>query len=190
MNIKTLLQGAAAALVLAASPAFAYTPDTKTCSTTLGNSGSGGQETWAESCLNGTDLTYIDDNIGIDDVEVDGSGNFYIDVDPDEPSYFVLKFGVGNTGVDTHYLFTNIAELTKLVWTNAQINGLMTGCLTTGDCKISHYSTFSGSSSSSSSSSSSTSSGTVSEPGTSAIALLGLGMLGLALRARRRGKSA
>lgn len=56
-------------------------------------------------------------------------GQWYIDVDPDEPGYFMLKFGTGNTDHDSHYFFQNTHELTKLVWTNAQVN-----FLTGGDC--------------------------------------------------------
>lgn len=62
-------------------------------------------------------------------VALDDDGQWYINVDPDEPGYFMLKFGVGNTGHDTHYFFKNVGELTKLVWTNAQVN-----FLTGGDC--------------------------------------------------------
>lgn len=60
-------------------------------------------------------------------IAMDDDGQWYINVDPDQPGYFMLKFGVGNTGLHSHYFFKNGAELTKLVWTNAQVNFLTGG---------------------------------------------------------------
>jgi hypothetical protein len=74
----------------------------------------------------------------------------------------------------------------SVVWYVAGLTGSFVLPTTAGGYGLSHYTLFGGSSSSSSSSSTST--GTVSEPGTSAIALLGLGLLGAALRSRRRAK--
>lgn len=79
----------------------------------------------------------------------DDGGNWFVDVDPDEPGFFILKFGVGQTGADTHYFFRNVAELTKLVWTSAQVAPLMDNCrvsqpgeiLGEGDCRLSHVTT-------------------------------------------------
>ncbi|SDH23323.1 PEP-CTERM sorting domain-containing protein [Nitrosomonas sp. Nm132] len=61
-----------------------------------------------------------------------GTDSWYIDVAPEEPGFFLLKFGVpNNSSLDTHYVFQNIGELTKLVWSNGQVNNL-----TGGDCGI------------------------------------------------------
>ncbi len=61
-----------------------------------------------------------------------GPDSWYIDVAPEEPGFFLLKFGVPNNSLlDTHYVFLNIGELTKLVWSNDQVNNL-----TGGNCGI------------------------------------------------------
>ena len=80
---------------------------------------------------------------------VDDSGDFFVDVDPDQPGWFILKFGTGSTGEDSHYFFENLYELTKLVWTGSDVNGLLDGCnLVPGDtspigdpCRLSHITT-------------------------------------------------
>lgn len=76
-------------------------------------------------------------------------GQWYLDVEPNQPGFFLLKFGNGGTGgADDTYYFENIAELTKLVWSNEQVN-----FLTGGDCgaknqaacnigRLSHYTLF------------------------------------------------
>jgi hypothetical protein len=74
----------------------------------------------------------------------------------------------------------------SVVWYVAGLTGSFVLPTTAGGYGLSHYTLFGGSSSTSTSTSTST--GTVSEPGTSAIALLGLGLLGAALRSRRRAK--
>lgn len=55
---------------------------------------------------------------------------WFIDVTPDTPGYFLLKFGIGGTAAtaDT-FFFENIGELTKLVFSNSQVQ-----YLTGGDC--------------------------------------------------------
>lgn len=80
------------------------------------------------------------------------SGQWYLDFASDTPvtpGFFLLKFGTGDTGVvDDTYYFENIADLTKLVWSNGQVN-----YLTGGDCgannpdacnigRLSHYTYF------------------------------------------------
>ncbi len=84
------------------------------------------------------------------------TGEWYIDVAPATPGYFLLKFGTGGTDTDSstgkpieivdHYFFQNIGELDKLVFSNAQVN-FLTGngvepSLNIG--RLSHYVTYDG----------------------------------------------
>ncbi len=73
------------------------------------------------------------------------TGEWYIDVAPATPGYFLLKFGAGNTGLPDHYFFQNIGELDKLVFSNAQVNFLTGGGDINGNIgKLSHYVTYDG----------------------------------------------
>ena len=121
-----VLAGAVLAIGFAAGAnAATYTPDTLLGSVDSANSGAGTTEEWAEGIL-GTDITLSGDIAFT--VLTDDAGNRYLDVDPNEPGYFVLKFGVGGTGVaEDTYLFQNIGELTKLVWTDGSVN-FLSGC--------------------------------------------------------------
>lgn len=79
----------------------------------------------------------------------DDAGNFFVDIAPAITGYFILKFGNGGTSEPSHYFFENIGELDKLVWTNAQVNGLMSACVeddagtqyVAGNCRLSHVTT-------------------------------------------------
>ena len=109
-------------------------------------------------------------------VSANGTGSWFIDVAPSTPGYFLLKFGVGNSGLPDHYFFQNIADFTKLVFTNAQVN-FLSGACTRGSCnigKLSHFATFDGS--------------VVPVPAALPLLLTGLG--GLGWLARRRAKKA
>lgn len=74
---------------------------------------------------------------------------WFIDVTPDTPGYFLLKFGIGGTAAtaDT-FFFENIGELTKLVFSNSQVQYLAggdCGANNTNACNIgrlSHYTLF------------------------------------------------
>ena len=67
------------------------------------------------------DVTLLE-NVDQSTFSVDDAGNNFLDVAPEEPGYFLLKFGTGNSGSDM-FFFQNIGELTKLVWTDDQLTG-------------------------------------------------------------------
>jgi len=89
--------------------------------------------------------------------EEDDTASYYFDIDPDTVGWFILKFGDGgndNTNV-SHYFFENIADLTKLVWSDFQTDGALSACRSgenslyaigdvvgeIGSCRLSHITT-------------------------------------------------
>jgi hypothetical protein len=104
-------------------------------------------------------------------VQQDDAGNNFLDVAPSTPGYFLLKFGAPAGSIDM-FFFQNIAELTKLVWTNSQLTGA--GLPADHVQSISHYAITSSTSNTPS----------VPEPGT--LALLGSGLISMAAFGRRR----
>jgi len=115
----------------------------------------------------GCDVTLLT-NVNSFTMVSDGTNN-YIDVSPATPGYYLLKFGTGNTGNDMFFM-ENKDYLQYLAWSNAQL--ISWGLPADHVQSISHYAITSGGT-------------TVPTPGTAA--LLGLGLLGLALpRLRKR----
>lgn len=102
----------------------------------------------------------------------DGDDIWYVDVTPDTPGWFILKFGVGNTGIDNTYFFENIADFSILAFANdGNINNLLDGCTSPGsptDCKLSHVTTV------------------VPLPAGAILLITALGGLGIAARRRRK----
>jgi hypothetical protein len=141
--------------------ADSFTIDTLIGSINSANSGQAYEEAQLElacACGNLTLLT----NVNSPTFSQDDAGSNFIDVAPGTPSYFLLKFGVGNTGLENMYFFQNIGELDKLVWTNAQVNGFTS---------LSHYAI-------------TTNTPNVPEP--ASLMLLGTALTGLGLFSRRK----
>lgn len=158
--------------------------DTFIASTTLGNSGDATEKAWVDSVLGGDNtLTYYDDNNGAGI----GGSQFWSDVTDNgqivddtyaykfgngaQPTYYFLKLGVGQSGADDHYLFKNLSELSYAV---VDFGSLDMGDLQFNIGRISHIGGYGGTPPS------------VPEP--SASALMGLGLLMMGLMTRRRRK--
>ncbi|SHL96550.1 PEP-CTERM protein-sorting domain-containing protein/MYXO-CTERM domain-containing protein [Nitrosospira sp. Nsp11] len=105
------------------------------------------------------------------------SGQWYLDVGPTGPGYFLLKFGTGNDkDIANTYFFQNTGEMTKLVWSNEQVNFLSGGGSIKGNIgKLSHYTTYDAAFGQT---------GEIPEPAT--LALVGLGLFAIGAVRRRR----
>lgn len=166
--------GAMALVAMLGGQAHAVTADTFQSSSTPPNSSAspGGTEELLLEAACGCSLTLVTQiNTNDSGVLHDGLVN-YIDVAPNEPGVFLLKFGVGKTGSPTHYMFLNdapgVGEMTKLAWTDAQLTaaGLVDRHLNS----ISHY----------------TYGGSASVPEPASLLLLGAGLAALGIWRRKQ----
>lgn len=137
--------------------------------TRLDNSGDQTELDWVQKVLGYTDVTLDTkyDTVGGDWQKTNGTGIWALSLQFD-PEYFLIKTG-GGGGSDTHYLFNNLDSLSWAVIALSDVNITQIK----GVSRISHVDEFKGA--------------PVPEPGT--VVLLGCGMLGLGLYARRRIKS-
>lgn len=133
---------AATVLLASASSGYATTVDTLLTSLTLGNSGNAAEIAALEAAsgLAAGSLALVDKDNSVAFTAL-GPTMFQIDLGTSTPGYFLLKFGVGNTGHHTHYFFQNLADLTKIVFTNTQVNGLMEINGNDVGGRLSHYTT-------------------------------------------------
>lgn len=139
-HIKSLAAASALAVFASAAHAATYTPDTLFGSADLGDSGDAAElaELASQAGVSVASLS-IDTKNESGAFQRDDGGNYFVNVAPDTPGYFILKFGTGITGFDSHYFFQNVAEMTKLVWTDAQTNSLLAGCFYgQEECRLSH----------------------------------------------------
>jgi hypothetical protein len=138
------LVGAAIWIPSAQADFIPYILDTKIGEDRLNSSGDA-IELAAMEGFAGTDL--------VQDLKIDsftayengaGSGQWYLDINPATPGYFLLKFGTGkDKDIANTYFFQNIGEMTKLVWSNEQVNFLSGGGTINGNIgRLSHYTTY------------------------------------------------
>lgn len=154
-----------------ASASLVLVTDQLLASANLANSGDATELAWIRDMV-GDQTLVLDGKANANEID-NGNGQFYVNlmdyptIANKAPGYFLLKFGTGKTGSDSHYIFKNLMELEYLVWDTSQVplvfERLSHFTLTAGDDTVPPE-------------------GTVPEP--ASVALFGLGLLGMYLRRR------
>ena len=139
-------------LLILAAPSVCAMPfgiDHKVGEANLGNSGDAAEKQALADIL-GVDVSTLVQDQKIDNANslavANGTDSWYIDVNPNTPGWFLLKFGTGGINPSPtadHFYFKNIAELDKLVWRNDQVQNLSGGGgNNTNIGRLSHYTTY------------------------------------------------
>lgn len=134
-NIAVLVGFTITAMFCQPAMATTYSLDQLLGSKLMGNSSDAAEMAELE-LLSGMNNLVLDTKIqtpnGLPAAQNDGTlDQWFLNIFPAQPGYFILKFGIGGTNAtaDT-FFFKNINELTKLVWSNQDVQ-----FLTGGDCK-------------------------------------------------------
>lgn len=150
--VKTILAAAAATVIGGAASAATVVPDTLLGSFDLANSGDATELAAVCDAIEGDDDGVCGiPNLAIDqkiegslEINVDG-GIAWVDVSPNTPGWFLLKFGTGQTGEDDSWIFENIDDLSILAWRESDLPSAIWDCVDGDevgeDCRLSHITT-------------------------------------------------
>ena len=175
---STILATLVGAAIWMPSAQAAFILDTKIGEARLDNSSDASELAYMETLAGNTNLvldlkvtSFTPSENGAD------SGEWYLDINPATPGYFLLKFGTGNDkDIANTYFFENIGEMTKLVWSNEQVQFLSGGGgKNTNIGRLSHYTTYDPTF---------PQTGEIPEPAT--LALVGLGLFAIGAIRRRK----
>jgi hypothetical protein len=177
---STILATLACAAIWTPSAQAAFILDTKIGEALLGNSSDADELAEMETFAGNTNLVQdlkLEEGSFTAYANDTNPGEWYLDINPSTPGFFLLKFGAGGTSAtaDT-FFFKNIGEMTKLVWSNEQVQYLSGGGgNNTNIGRLSHYTTYDPTF---------PQTGEIPEPAT--LALVGLGLFAIGAIRRRR----
>ncbi|MEO8991483.1 MAG: PEP-CTERM sorting domain-containing protein [Nitrosospira sp.] len=142
---STILTTLVCAAIWTPSAQAAFILDTKIGEALLSNSGDATELAAMEGFAGNSNLVQ-DLKISSFTAYANGTnpGEWYLDVNPATPGFFLLKFGIGGTSATANtFFFQNIGEMTKLVWSNEQVQYLSGGGGNNNNIgRLSHYTTY------------------------------------------------